>query len=286
MDSIDVEKKLYELSGRANSIMRAGFDSYAPLYKENSETPEKVQFVFIQLFSSCYLSSESALILIANARLWDTEIIYRSILEGTIKLFYLCHGSSEEVIQKCDEFWNIIPEFKQISRHNKAKDFLSKIGDNSLKWLPIRDILLKEEDLKELIDKYPTKYRKQLEQKWSFSEMIKTLSSSDIKGFDTLIAAYYGYSLGSHMTHQDGDAISLKWDRNRRGTDRRTAIELAHGARLISDILSLFFLRLGLYINLYKISDEKMKMVYSEFAKLQKQTDVCYDEWFNVEYQN
>lgn len=285
MESLNHEEILYKLSGRANSIMRAGFDWHAPLYKGESNLPEIVQFIFIQLFSSCYLSSESALILLANYRLWDTEIIYRSILEGTVKLFYLCLGSNDEIKQKCEEFWSVIPEFKQISRHYKAKDLLSKVDDQSSKWIPIKDILLSDEDLQSLTEKYPAKYKKELERKWSFSEMLKAVSNSNEKGRDTLIALYYGYSLGSHLTHQDGDAISLIWDRNKRDIKRRIPLELAHGSRLISDILSLYLLRLGSYVKLYDLGYEKIAALNMEFEKLQKDTSALYDEWFNIEYE-
>ena len=53
---------LYELSGKANSIMKESFNICAPLYKGELNISNDVQFSFIQLFSSCYLSSESVYI--------------------------------------------------------------------------------------------------------------------------------------------------------------------------------------------------------------------------------
>jgi len=275
---------LYELSGKANSLMRNSFDICAPLYKKESGIPDDIQFNFIQLFSSCYLSSESALILIANYRLWDTEILYRSVLEGTIKLFYLTSGSVQEIAKKSSEFWIEIPECKRISRHYKAKELLEKTDDGSPKNLPLREVLLTDIELHELTDKYPNKYRRQLEQKWSFSEMVKVLSNSDIQGFDMIVALYYGYSLSSHLTHQDGDGIGLIWDRNNRDTKRREALELAHGARLISDIISLAILRAGLYLRFYKIGTESLVLLSRELNALQSITSKYYDEWLEIEY--
>jgi hypothetical protein len=266
--------------------MRQALNICTPLYKEESNIPYDVQFNFIQLFSSSYLSSESALILIANNRLWDTEIIYRSVLEGTIKLFYLSCGSHEEIMGKCEEFWHQIPECKMISRHHKAEDFLRKISDGSLKYRPIKELLLTDEELLTLEKKYPSKYRKQLERKWSFSEMVKVLSNSDIKGFDTLVATYYGYSLSSHLIHQDGDGIGLIWDRNRRESERRVALEIAHGARLISDILSLAMLRTGLYLRFYGLGTESMELLSRYFQDIQQEANKYYDEWFDKEYKN
>ncbi|MEN6326004.1 MAG: DUF5677 domain-containing protein [Syntrophomonas sp.] len=280
----DGETILYELSGKANSIMRKSFEICAPLYKAEAGIHYDIQFNFIQLFSSCYLSSESALILIANYRLWDTEILYRSVLEGTIKLFYLSSGTIQDVSKKCNEFWIEIPECKMISRHYKAMQLLEKIDDGSSKYLPIRELLLTDEELNELTERYSHKYRRKLDQKWSFSEMVKVLSDSDIKGFDTLIAAYYGYSLSSHLIHQDGDAIGLIWDRNNRDIPRKQALELAHGARLISDILSLAMLRTGLYLRFYKIGTEAMVILSKAFNDLQSITSQYYDEWIAIEY--
>jgi len=280
------EKILSDLSGKANSIMRNSLNFCSPLYKEKSNIPYNVQFTFIQLFSSCYLSSESALILIANYRLWDTEIIYRSILEGTIKLFYLSYGSSEEIVNKSDEYWVKIPEYKRILRHYKATNLLEKINDKSLKYEPIRELLLSDEELNSLTERYPRKYRKELEKKWSFGEMVQELSNSKIEGFDTLIAAYYGYSLSSHLIHQDGDGIGLIWDRNNRDTARRTSLELAHGARLISDVLSLNMLRTRLYFQFYGIGTVSMQELSNTYEAIQKEIGEYYNKWLEIEFES
>ncbi|EGD46261.1 hypothetical protein Cpap_0873 [Ruminiclostridium papyrosolvens DSM 2782] len=283
---VDTYNILYNLSGRANSLMRECFNVCSPLYKKDSDIPYNVQFVFIQLFSSSYLSSESALILIANYRLWDTEIIYRSILEGTIKLFYLSYGSKKEIQEKCDEFWFIIPETKLITRHYKAQEMISKLDDNSSKYVPVKELLLSDEELQKLRDKYPKKYISHLNQKWSFSEMIKVLANSDIQEFDKLASMYYGYSLGSHFTHQDGDGIGMIWDRQNRDTKRRLSIELAHGSRFVSDILSLTTLRTTLYLKFYGVDPKPMTTLYKHLDILFKETENYYKEWFEIEYEN
>jgi hypothetical protein len=282
----DANNILYNLSGRANSLMRECFNVCSPLYKKDSDIPYNVQFVFIQLFSSCYLSSESALILIANYRLWDTEIIYRSVIEGTVKLFYLSYGSKKEIQEKCDEFWFIIPETKLISRHHKAQEMISKLDDNSSKYVPIKELLLCDEELQKLKDKYSKKYISHLNQKWSFREMIKVLANSGIQGFDKLSSIYYGYSLGCHFTHQDGDGIGMIWDRQNRDTKHRISNELAHGSRFISDILSLIMLRTTLYLRFYSIDPKPMSDLYKSLDILYKESEKYYKEWFEIEYKN
>jgi len=73
--------------------------------------------VIAQLQISCHLTSESTLLLILNCKIWDADILLRSVLEGTFKLIFLLKGSNEEQISKAKEYWELLPDIMRLRRH-------------------------------------------------------------------------------------------------------------------------------------------------------------------------
>jgi hypothetical protein len=284
VNTAELQLTLNNISNRASFLLRESLDISTPLYKSN--VPELVQFVVSNLFTTCYSTSESALILICRHRLWDAHILYRSLLEGTVKLMFIAHGSEQEVLNKCHEFWHTIPEMKLISRHKKALDSLSVKKDSSDTDMqkPMENITLTQEYLAELENKYPKKIRKQLEQKWSFSEIVRTLSVSGEPAYETLISAYHDYAIGSHLAHMDGDAIGVIWDRNKRTQERRIALELAHSVRMTTAILSYAAIRAEVYYKLYKLDATPMHNLKRKTIILTQEVEEHYKNWIKIEY--
>jgi hypothetical protein len=271
MNDEELARELYMYATAAMHMLRETFDLCTPLYKEDSDLEEIHQFVLTNLISSCHQSSESSLLLVGHMRLWDSEILKRSVLEGTMKLLYISIGDGEEILSKCDEFYRVIPEMTQINLHKKANECLEKIKDLSTLWPDINNQILSDERLMELETKYPRKIRKIINQKWSFSEMIKTLEESKSEGFEIFKATYYKYSLGSHFVHQDGDSISYMWDRNRSNDKDRTSLELAHGKSTIKDILALALVRMEIYFGFHDLDTtliDKWEQKVDEFYSI------------------
>lgn len=285
MNTEDLELILNNLSNQASFLLRDSLNISIPLYKENSDVTELVQFVVSNLFTGSFSTSESTLLLIRNYRLWDAHVLYRTLLEGTVKLMFIVYGSKDDIIQKCNEFWNVIPEMKLISRHKKAQDNLSTKDsmDNGI-YKPMEDLVLTEEEITSLERKYPKKLRKQMEQKWSFSEIVRTLSASGEPAYDTLVSTYHDYAIGSHLIHMDGDAIGIIWDRNNRESERRIALELAHGVRLISAILTYAAIRTEVYYKLYKLDASPMNDLKRRTITFTQEIEEHYKKWLNLEY--
>ncbi|WP_219376033.1 DUF5677 domain-containing protein [Bacillus mycoides] len=283
MDETELEAKIYDLANQSGIVLKEIFEVCSPLYRQESEVPIEVQEVISNLYISCYMSSESVLLLIENCRLWDAEILLRSICEGTIKILYMCTGKEYEIRDKVKEFWDIAPRLKRIPNHYKAVDVLSRLDDGSIRWEPIRKFLLAKEELDILQEKFPKKIRRQIEQKWSFNEMIRDLSNNN-NNLDMLISLFYGYSIGSHFMHQDSDALKLIIDRNERDEQRRIFLELAHASREISDVLNLAFIRSFSYFKLCNLDTTPLMKVKEKSEWLFEQMSRNYDEWHSVEY--
>jgi len=137
------EKILYGLGGKASFALREYLDICAPYFHGSPRLDPKLQWVLTQLALSCHLTSESALILIGNYRLWDTELLIRSVLEGTLKFIFLCIGDEDEPTNKVNEYLEDLPGIKALKRHQHIQTFLSKIHNPESKaWLPFRELLL------------------------------------------------------------------------------------------------------------------------------------------------
>lgn len=247
------QRILMDLAARASHVLREYFTSISKYFDKESDIPIFERYVLKQIPISCHTTSESILILLANNRLWDNEMLIRSVLEGTLKFLYLTVGSDEEREKKIDEYWNLLPNINKIKRSSRAEEIYKYLPDNiaqknDMKF--IGRVILTEEEIQELREKYPRKYRKELEHRWSYSEIIKELSKQDKhKAFSGM---FHGYGIGSHLIHQDADAINYLIDHNQRIPERRIAKELAHGCRLISDVMTFSVLRLYAYKALFK----------------------------------
>jgi hypothetical protein len=233
---------------------------------------------------SCHLTSESSLILVGELKLWDAEMLVRSILEGTTKLLYICTGNNAERMQKAFEYEQILPEIKELNRHKRAEVLLSNAKNISdMGYEPIREALLSPEELSNLSIKYPKKIRKEYERKWSFSEIIYNLSKSGLPGYRMLPSLAYGYGMGSHMTHQDADAIGMILDRNSRSPERRDFVELAHSGRLISDLIGLARGRAIAQANICSTSWKVYEKIDKMSQPMLDSVAIAQKEWWEFE---
>jgi hypothetical protein len=115
--------------------------------------------------------------LIGNRKVWDADILCRTILEGTIKLLYMTEGTEKEQSDKFNEFWNLQPHFEKFKKSKKAENLLNVIGkmdDEKFKF--IKDMIVTEEQMNQFETNYPRKMRKDIDMKWSFNNMIECLS--------------------------------------------------------------------------------------------------------------
>lgn len=261
-----VEYYLNSLSGRASHLLYENFILCKPMYKKDSELPNDFQFISSQLLSSCHTTSESALVLISKNRLWDTELLVRSLTEGTIKFLYMIIGDRHDRNQKSYEYWEVIPEIKRISKHYKAVYFLNQLNSSSEQIELVKESLLEASELDELEKKYPQKARRELEMKWSFSKMVHSLIEYELNN-DAIISSYYSYSIGSHLVHQDGDAVYYKWDRLVKNINGNYKPDIAHASKLIVEILNLSMARTIYYYELYSLDKQKI----AEIRKLIEQ---------------
>jgi hypothetical protein len=241
-------------------------------------------FVLQQLALSCHATGESALILIGSVRLWDAEMLIRSVFEGTFKFAYLCGGTAADRSARANEYWEVLPAITRLKRHQRAQQLLAALDKpDADEWRPIRELMLDPSEVAALQAKYPKTHRQQVEHKWSFFEIAHMLDKENGTA-GALRHLMYGYGMASHQIHQDGDAIGMIWDREQREPERRDAVELAHGCRMLSDLLVMSMLRavslsraVGVDLGSVKDADRAHEAFRSELHAAQS-------EWHRVEY--
>ncbi|RJQ42874.1 MAG: hypothetical protein C4534_09330 [Gaiellales bacterium] len=159
-------------------------------------------------------------------------------MEGTLKYVYMMQGEPHELRQKVAEYWETLPGFSSMKTSDRVERFLAEVPEpKSLEWKSLRDLVLTEDEKADMKQDFSRKQRSILEQKWSFSGIIKELFMSgrdDLKLF--IHSAAYGYGSSSHLIHKDGDGVGMVWERCTRDAERQMAVKLGHSARIVSDV--------------------------------------------------
>jgi hypothetical protein len=234
---------------------------------------------------SCHLTSESVLILVANCKLWDADTLTRAVVEGTVKFAYLSFGSQEEIDRKINEYDCILPANNRLKRHDRIEPLLKVIDDpDAPEWKAYRDLLLSENEIKELRHHFPKNVRRSVEQAWSFHSLLQALSSSGLPVLRECKHLFCNYGLSSHVLHQDADGIEMIYDRNNRDAIRKDAIELAHAARLLDDLMTMSLIRCAISQHVCGYPDGAPLPICQAHLSLQNELKTLLADWTRIEY--
>lgn len=237
-----------------------------------------------KLLSASARSTESALLLIAYGQLWDAEVLIRSVFEGTLKFAYLIQ-SQDTFKDRYREFACEQPEIFALQDDRKARQLLDAIKDPEAgSWRPIRDMVLPDIKREELASSYSKTYRRQMDMKWGYGGMLNSLSNSGDTLFTNFTGLSYGYSVASHIHHADFIGISVPLERDRRSSETRDAIHLAHLARLISDCFSCFQIRLFSGYRFVGGDTKKVEYARTHINNFFTELKPAQKEWSDMEY--
>jgi hypothetical protein len=174
-----------------------------------------------------------------NDKLWDADIIDRSVLEALIKLNFIVYAPTDEEKQKrLNEFWNDLWEINSLKHSEHSKKHLNHFPDK-LSQLAHLSVILTDKEEEELKNKWNRKDRKALEQKWSFSEILFSLIK-DYKGqtFEMMIGLAHEYRMCSHIAHGDETGIGIITERKSRPENERQIVHRGHFIKLLSNCLA------------------------------------------------
>ncbi|MBE9018729.1 hypothetical protein IQ272_21760 [Chroococcidiopsidales cyanobacterium LEGE 13417] len=232
---VDTYDLLTQWASEGNEVVDSYLDLTSQFLLEKPSIDPRTQWILRYLTVSCNQTTNSTFLLIANAQLWDAEILLRSVIEGTIKYIYLCLGDENDYISKSEEYLLHLPNIGEIKHQQRIRSFLQNVDNpTSDEYAILRETLIEEAELAELYNNYPRENRKQLEQRWAFNEIANILTRDDIglKNFDALrYLLSYTYGIGSHLAHQDATGLKLIHNRLQKTFEDARSDELAHASR-------------------------------------------------------
>lgn len=245
---------------------------------------EEQSFALEALYTACLRSSGSVLILLENQRIWDAEILLRSVIEGSIKAVFLM--SNKDLFgSRFEEFSTILFDIEGIKQHKKAESVLQSVTNpDGETWKPIRDILFPIEVYEEMLSKYPRSERRRVETKWGFTGLIVQLSKEEFPAADLFVMLLHGYSMASHYLHADYTGVCTALERDCREQDKRNAVYIAHAARIISDIFWMSYLRLYAAYRFIGLDTAKLKELTREYEDTGQELSQKIKEWEDLEY--
>ncbi|MBB5396698.1 DUF5677 domain-containing protein [Mucilaginibacter sp. AK015] len=168
--------------------------------------------------------------------LWDADIIVRSALETLVKFAFIADAEESERPMLLHEFWYALSEIHTLKLSDQAQKNLKHTGEEKLYKLAYSPQVLSAEEEQRLRNKWNKTIRKQLEQKWSFSEIVRHLSSKH-KGtaLESIEFVTHTYRMSSHVAHGDEIGINMIRERESRSEKEKADVSVAHYLRLLSD---------------------------------------------------
>ena len=94
----------------------------------------------------------------------------------------------------------------------------------------------------------------------------------------------YCYGVGSNQVHKDCDAIGAIYDRRTRDDRRRLWVELSHGGRQFSDILTMSTIRTMATCLLFDIDRTRLKEIAKEHQAIRDSVNAIQKRWSKIEY--
>ena len=174
-----------------------------------------------------------------NNKLWDAEIILRSAVETFIKFLFIITVAPNERQKRLNEFCDDLGEIKALQYSEMAKNIFPILKESELANIALNASVLPIEQENEYKEKWTKSKRRKLEQKWSFTHMLKYLAN-DYHGisFNEFSVLFSSYRTASHLIHGDIFGILLVEDQKSRSDSNKENVRFGQKIRLLSDCLT------------------------------------------------
>lgn len=250
-------------------------------YEEIKQIFPLIEFVLTRL--------ETVITLVIDDRIWDAEIILRSALETFVKYIFITTATKEEQSKRIDEYWNSLAEINSLKLSEQGKKNLVHFGNSELHRVAYLPLILPEELENKLREKWPKAERQKMEQKWSFTEMVNSISKAyHGKPLEMIVTLTHSYRMSSHVMHGDETGLQIIKERENRSPEEYQKAHIGHYLRLLSDcsvycaflgIETVSFLNLPDKRDFFFKTQEKLKDVQSLITKYHGK--VFEDEMYN-----
>lgn len=98
-----MDQRLKSWSSISSHLIGDCFDIVMAHYQQRAQSfSQQLRFVVTQMNADCHFTSESALSLVAEQKLWDADILVRAVTEGSLKLAYILNAAPDEMERLAD----------------------------------------------------------------------------------------------------------------------------------------------------------------------------------------
>jgi hypothetical protein len=191
-------------------------------------------------------------------KIWDAEIIFRSVLEVLSKLLIIATQPNKEAVDnKLDEYWVQIGEMERLRASLEVERVVSGRNMNDLDAFK-RQILSQAERL-DLESRITKEKRKRLSNDWSFNDILLNLSKNKdvvpLIGYDVM---HYFWKMSSHIAH--GDKVAMTAIRLREevveGKDYRSITQYLKLLKAVNNACFWAASRLAIFAKLEAANDD------------------------------
>lgn len=254
----------------ADQLIKKTFFELAPLYKEKFGPGQDVT---VPLFTVLHSTSESILILLLNGALYESDVLLRTVMEGTIKYCYLMCGDIQTRHQRYLEYKNDLVEIDKLLDHRKAREaieILKEFSNNSTK--PFEVSILDDDTVSQIEAKYPNKMRNMLKQKWTCGHLLRELAKNN-KEYEGQLATLSSYSLMSHFCHFDWTGVSSRTAQIMSAAKGDEMLDIGHAMRILSNTLACYLFRAAEYMRGNSYSTPELLKITMEMYHFTEKID-------------
>ncbi len=171
-----------------------------------------------------------------NGNRYDTQIIFRTFLECLTRLIYITYKDSHDGIKTALE--EIFIDLSDIQFLRTSTNLAPLSGNTSFPqnssnmW---RAAKTTSEEGNEVRTRTTGKDRSRINHKYSFSEMVREISTSRAGPLAEFNVMLHSYNQASHIAHADLMGINLVEDFESREEDEGYLMSFAHRSSMISD---------------------------------------------------
>lgn len=252
-----ITQKYFEIINHNNieliGVIKDNYEQISPVFP-------LIEFILARL--------ETIATLIIDDRIWDAEIIMRSALETFIKFLFITTADKDEQLRRIEEYWQYLSEINKLKLSEQAKRNLKYFTDSEMHKLAYLPLVLSDEEENEIRAKWTKAERQKLEQKWSFTEMILSISKANENNPLEMVATLaHGYRMSSHVMHGDETGIQIITERQSRSAEEFEKAHAGHYLRLLSDC-SVYCAFIGIETVSFLGLDEKRDFFFKNLDKL------------------
>lgn len=113
---------------RANFIIKNTLFKLTPIYRAEFGNSQDVT---VPLFTSLHSTSECIIMLLENRAIFDAEVLFRTVMEGTLKYCYLLDGTTAEKEKRYSEYKYKLYDIARVKDHYRAKEAIEVIKNYS-----------------------------------------------------------------------------------------------------------------------------------------------------------